>query len=179
MEQWKDIEGYEGSYMVSNQGRVKSLPRSMYNGKVNFMSAERILKPRIAKNKDHYATVSLRKDGKSTNKAIHRLVAEHFLPKEEGRTYVNHKDENKLNNWATNLEWVTPSENQNYRDNQKRKGAKRSVPVIGINKYTGKQVIIETAEQARQMGYNKATISKKCSEPTRTYKNMYWRKLTD
>lgn len=179
MEQWKDIEGYEGSYQVSDKGNVKSLPRKMYNGVAYFTSKERILKPRVAKDKSHYASVALRKDGRSKTVAIHRLVAHAFIPKIPGKTYVNHKDENKLNNVATNLEWVTPRENLNYGDFQRRKGAKRSVPVVGTHIISGDELVIRTAEEARILGFNKATISCMCSHPNRIYKERHWRKLTD
>lgn len=176
MELWKDIKGYEGRYQVSNLGRVKSLSREMFNGVSTYKSKERILKERIAKDKSHYATVSLRKDGRSSTKAIHRLVAEAFIPKVEGKHYVNHKDENKLNNLVENLEWVTPSENLNYQSNQATKGDKRSVPVKGVNKQ-GEVIIINTARESRELGYNKARISAVCDKPNRTYKGMTWTRL--
>ena len=176
MELWRNISNYEGLYQVSNLGRVKSLSREMFNGKVWFTSNERILKERIAKNKSHYATVSLRKDGKSNTKSVHRLVALAFLPLIEGKNYVNHKDENKLNNIDTNLEWVTPSENLNYKDNQITKGDKRSVPVKGIHP-DGTVVIIKTAREARDKGYDKARISVVCDKENRHYKGMKWVKL--
>lgn len=178
MEVWKDIEGYEGMYQVSNQGLVKSLPREMFNGKVWYTSKERILAQRVAKDGSHYATVSLRKNGKSVTKSIHRLVAEAFIPRIEGKAYVNHKDENKLNNSYTNLEWSTPSENLNYRDNQVRKGDKRSVPVRGFHP-NGTAVTIRTAREAREKGYDKARISAVCGKDNRTYKGMKWTKIMD
>ena len=99
MEQWKDIEGYEGIYQISSHGRVKSFK----NGKI------KILKSRI--NDKGYNTTCLRKDGKSKYKLVHRLVAEAFIPNIDSKPYINHIDGNKLNNNINNLEWVTPSEN--------------------------------------------------------------------
>lgn len=99
-EVWRDVINYEGYYMVSNLGRVKSLPR---NGTI---SSERILKPNVLR-PSGYCQVSLQKHGKRTYKKVHRLVAEAFLPNKNNYPQVNHIDGNKLNNNANNLEWCT------------------------------------------------------------------------
>ena len=93
MEQWRDIEGFDGLYQVSNQGRVKSLK----------YGKEKILKG--VKSCNGYLTVGLCKDGKEVRKYIHRLVAEAFLPNPQNLPQVNHKDEDKTNNCVENLEW--------------------------------------------------------------------------
>lgn len=58
-----------------------------------------------------YEMLCLYKDGKRTDISVHRLVALNFIPNEEDKPIVNHKDLNKLNNHASNLEWVTHQEN--------------------------------------------------------------------
>ena len=98
---WKRINGYE-EYEISNLGRVKSFKRDR-KGK--------IMKPKFS---GEYLAVTLCADGQQERKTIHRLVAEHFIPNPSGLPWVNHKDGNKLNNKVTNLEWVTPSENNNH-----------------------------------------------------------------
>ena len=103
MEIWKNIEGYENKYLISNLGRVKSL----YDNKGRERELIRI--PRIAKNGYYY--VNLYKNGKSKTKKIHRLVAEHFINNINNYPCVNHIDGNKLNNKVENLEWCTYSEN--------------------------------------------------------------------
>ena len=103
-EEWKDIEGYEGLYQISNKGRVKSLIPSNRSKNGKF-----ILK--LTKVKNFYYTVTLYKNGASSSKKVHRLVAEAFLPRIAGKDIVNHLDGNKRNNWITNLEWVTFGEN--------------------------------------------------------------------
>ena len=100
-EHWKPVPEYEGLYEVSNSGQV----RSVYRYKT-------ILKPMISN--AGYERVDLFKDRKRKQFSVHRLVALAFIENPEGKPFVNHKDENKLNNEASNLEWVTHSENCNY-----------------------------------------------------------------
>ena len=107
---WKDIEGYEGLYQVSNLGIVKSLPRQYKNRKCN----ERIKSPSLA-GKGYYR-VSLCKNGIIKYYYIHQLVAKTFIPNPNNYKLVNHKDENKLNNCVDNLEWCDYKYNLNYNN---------------------------------------------------------------
>lgn len=106
MEHWKDIIGYEGLYQVSDRGRVKSL--SKYDRLGRFHS-ERILS--MCDNGKGYLVVNLKVNGSQRMRTVHSLVATAFLPNVENKPCVNHKDGNKRNNSAENLEWVTFSEN--------------------------------------------------------------------
>lgn len=99
-EVWKDIEGYEGLYQISNLGRVKRV------------ATGKVLKG--GKDKDGYLMVKLYKNNIRSNKKIHRLVAEAFIPNPENKPQVNHADENKTNNSLDNLEWMTAKENINH-----------------------------------------------------------------
>lgn len=111
-EVWKDVKGYEGLYQVSNCGRVKVLTRrigSRYHYEAKIMKVNKILTP--CKKDNNYLYVSLTKNRKRSNKYIHRLVAEAFIPREAGENIVNHKDYNVTNNNVNNLEWVTQKEN--------------------------------------------------------------------
>lgn len=109
MEVWKDIKGFEGCYQISNLGRVKSLERVTVNGRIVH---ERILKSRV--NKQGYEYICLQFNGSRKAVKIHREVAKAFIPNECDYPEVNHKDENKLNNSAPNLEWCSRIYNANY-----------------------------------------------------------------
>ena len=98
---WRDIVGYEGLYQVSNLGRVKSFKRDRL----------RILRAHIDRHGEYFM-IALYKDNKSKLCRLHILVAETFVPNIDKKPFVNHMDGNKLNNRASNLEWVTQSENQ-------------------------------------------------------------------
>lgn len=101
-----------GLYQISNLGRIKSLPKSMANGKGNYHRKERILKP-ISQN-NGYFSVTLYKHKKGVIYYIHKLVAQAFIPNPDNLPCVNHKDENKHNNLTNNLEWCTHEYNLNY-----------------------------------------------------------------
>ena len=119
---WKDIEGYEGIYQVSNFGNVKSLSRLTHfenTHKSGYrLTKERILKSGVGSN--GYSSVVLRKDGKSRTFMVHRLVALTFIPNLENLPEINHKDENKQNNHINNLEWCSHIYNGNYGTSKER-----------------------------------------------------------
>lgn len=99
-EVWKDIDGYEGKYQISNYGCVKSIQKNIF------------LKSMVATN--GYLVACLWKDNKQKKFLIHRLVAQHFLDNPNNYIEVNHKDENKTNNHMNNLEWCNHFYNMNY-----------------------------------------------------------------
>lgn len=112
---WKDIEGYEGLYQVSNLGRVKSLER-----KCKVLNGYRTVNERIRslnKNRYGYITVSLNKNNKTKICTIHRLVAIAFIENPENKIQVNHIDGDKSNNTVDNLEWVSQEENMQHAVN--------------------------------------------------------------
>lgn len=112
MEIWKDIEGYEGLYQVSNLGRVKSLERRVASKCGSYRRVrERILKIVVSAG---YGQVILCKPKNQTRFLVHRLVAKAFVPNPDGLKIVNHKDENPLNCNSENLEWCTYKYNSNY-----------------------------------------------------------------
>lgn len=98
---WRPIPDYEGFYEVSNTGKVKSVYRY-----------KRILKPMISNT--GYERVDLFKNKNRKQFSVHRLVAMAFVSNPDAKPFVNHKDENKLNNVADNLEWVSHVENCRY-----------------------------------------------------------------
>ena len=91
---WMPVDGFP--YEVSNEGRVRNSKGSVL---------------RQYRQKNGYMAVKLFKDGKGVSFRVHRLVAVAFLNKPEGKNEVNHKDGDKENNAASNLEWSNRSEN--------------------------------------------------------------------
>lgn len=143
---WKDIEGYEGLYQVSNLGRVHSLYRNI------------ILKGFI--DQDGYRLVTIYKNNTKSNKTIHRLVAQAFIPNPENKSHVNHIDEDKTNNRVDNLEWMTAKENINHGTHNERVSKTMSIPIIATNLKTGEsQEFYGSCECARQLGLYQQHIS--------------------
>lgn len=144
MEIWRDVTGFVGLYQVSNYGNVRSLHNRHNNNDKPFFLKQEIMRK-------GYYRVSLFKDGVSKRELTHRLVALAFIPNPHNLPYVNHKDENKTNNFVclnkdgsinyekSNLEWCTNDYNENYGTRNKRTGESRQKPVIvldRLNKYS-------------------------------------------
>ena len=111
-EVWKDIQGYEGLYQVSNLGRVKSLGRFIDNlVRGHYWQEERILKPR--KTKRGYLIVTLSKNNKLKYFTVHRLVAITFISNTKNKPQIDHINADKTDNSVNNLRWVTAKENVN------------------------------------------------------------------
>ena len=108
-EVWKDIEGWEGHYQVSNHGRVKSIERIILNGGRKQLYQSIYFKFCISK--AGYKQAVFRNQGTRVSIYVHRLVALAFVPNHDNKREVNHKDGNKLNTRASNMEWCSSKEN--------------------------------------------------------------------
>ncbi len=142
---WKDIEGYEGIYQISNLGRVRSLDRIVtrkgtpgYRGESGQFFPGQILKHKISK--FGYHRIGLFKNRKQKFLLIHRLVAKAFIPNPENKRAVNHKNGIKSNNKVQNLEWCTNKENSLHAKDNGLLNIKRGEE-IGNSKLTEKQVL--------------------------------------
>ena len=171
MEQWKAIAGYEGLYEVSDLGRVRSLK----------YGKEKILSPN--KTRRGYLLVHPYKDGKTRGLLIHRLVAEAFIPNPQGLETINHKDEVKTNNVASNLEWMSVKDNNNYGTHNKRVAKANinnpvfSKPVVMLDKSTGELLATfpSLAEAERVTGIKRTSISHCCTGRSKSSGGYVWR----
>ena len=127
----KSVKGYEGYYEVDQFGRVFSVDR-VISVNDNGRQYNKPLKAKQMKQTVHtkgYKTVSLTKDGKTKTVFVHRIVAEAFIPNPNNLPMVNHKDEDRTNNFVENLEWCTVAYNNTYGNAQKKKAKKlKGVP---------------------------------------------------
>lgn len=176
---WKEIKGYEGRYLISNLGRVRGCPRwvDQPRGGKRYIDGH-VLAQRLSGS--GYMTIRLiGGDGKNRTFTIHRLVALNFIDNPNNLPCVNHKDENKLNNCVSNLEWVTYKENINYGTCIKRRDAKRQYRVEMIDSNTLK--VIKTFESikmaAKEMNISDRQIALVCSGSKNVYRagGYLWR----
>lgn len=177
-EEWRDIKGYEGLYQISSKGQVKSLARPC-KGFGDYYAKERIKK--ISRDGVGYCRVALSKNGKKKHILVHRLVAKAFIPNPDNLPEVNHKDENKENNYVDNLEWCTPKYNSNYGNrNEKLREINRRYfkAVYQIDKNTGEIIKLWECirEASRKLSIRDHLISRVCKGRNETaggYKWMY------
>lgn len=184
METWKDVEGFEGFYQISNYGNVKSLDR--FDGIRKIKG--RNIKPNLKQN--GYLQVGLRREGERKWFSIHRLVAIHFIDNPDEKPQVNHIDCNKQNNNIENLEWVTAQgncrhaqvnglmnppkgENHPYYGlfGERSKSAKK---VVRYNKETGESKLYNAKILAKSDGFDVTSISKCCNKKQKTHKGYEW-----
>ena len=172
---WKDIKGYEGMYQVSNLGRVKSLEKTVAakNGSKRTIR-QRILKPKTERN--GYLRVPLNSKGKIKFFYVHRLVCKAFHENPKNKPEVNHINENKLDNRAYNLEWVTRKENCNHGTHNERVAKAQSKPV---GQYTRDGKLIKVWQSAmevqRQLGFSQSPISAVARGKRKTAYGYIWK----
>lgn len=131
VEEWRPAKGWEGYIEVSNMGRVRTVDRVIVysNGK------KRLWKGQLRKgvyDKDGYLRVSLKFNGKSKTKPLHRLVAETFLPLIEGKNEVDHINGVRDDNRLENLRFCNPQENSTFPIAYKNR---RQAVINSYNKY--------------------------------------------
>ena len=188
IEIWKtavyDGELYEGLYKVSNWGKILSL-NYRNTGKPGLMTT--------GEHTDGYLKVGFWKNGEYKTCLVHRLVAETFLPNPENKPQVNHKDEDKTNNFVflnedgsvdkekSNLEWVTAKENNNHGTRNERAG--KAISKANTNGKLSKRVLQlsldgelirewESTQECGRNGFNQGLVWACCNGKRKTHKGF-------
>lgn len=143
METWRDLEGYEGMYQVSDQGRVKSLDRIIKIEKKGKKVEQRLMGKVLSPydNRKGYLLIDLSKNGKRQREYIHRLVAKAFINNPNELPQVNHLNNVRNNNFVNNLEWTSAQGNVDHMVKQDRHHSKlRPDQILEIRKLIDKGV---------------------------------------
>lgn len=196
---WKDVEGFEGLYQVSNKGRLKSVGHwvdRIYDKKDGTHVHDRLYvketilmlqkKHHKGTNKPFYAGLCFRKNGKYYNVLVHKLVAKAFVPNPNNYKIINHKDGNGQNNCVENLEWCSYQHNNTYADRMRKSLAtfmsnpknRRPMTLMDknfnvIKEYDGINSLLDD-----NPGFNRSSIYSVIKEG-RIYFNQYRIKYTD
>ncbi|ARM69191.1 HNH homing endonuclease [Staphylococcus phage vB_Sau_Clo6] len=183
-EEWKDIEGYENSYMISNYGRVKAKEKLIKRSNHTMKRKEKILS--LNNNGNGYMVVHLYENKKRKSITVHRLVATHFLPNTDNLPCINHKDENKENNRVDNLEWCTQSYNNMYGNRSKKESKTKiennvgGIPVVGEHRNGIDKIYFKSMMEADRCGFTHQCISSQCTGRKKGYHRDYkWRYATE
>ena len=174
---WKPIPGYD-QYEVSDQGGVRSSDRlvtmTIRGTECQSLRRGRTLKP--AKDNCGYLNVRLSKDGKSRSFYVHRLVAAAFIPNPDNFPQVNHKDEDKTNNVAKNLEWCTAKRNSSYGTRPARLQTK-------VAKYTIDGELLQVYDSVKaaavDTGCHYTSISHCCRGDLKTSHGFVWKYIEE
>lgn len=160
-ENWRIVQEYD-HYEVNEIGQIRHIKR------------KKNLSLRV--NPNGYAYVNFNINGHRKNFAVHRIVAQAFLPNPNNYSEVNHKDYNKLNNNVNNLEWVSGSQNKKHmflkEENKKVRGKM-------VEQYSLKGEYIKTfssiSDAAKEIGCAVSAISNCCSGRNKTSMGYYWK----
>lgn len=160
---WRDIQGYEEYYQVSNIGRVRSLDRLVVNTtKSKRLRKGRVLIPQIKDN--GYMVANLSKNNRCKTCYIHRLVAKSFIPNPHRYNTVNHIDETRDNNNAMNLEWCTHGYNLTYNNAMQRMVKSRNKSKCRSSEKAISQYSLDGSYIKSYPSVAKASIALKTSE---------------
>ncbi len=188
---WKDVVGYEGLYEVSNKARIRSLYRILSNGVLTKREKCYYVHQK-ARGRSKHLSVWLYKNGKGKHWLVHRIVALAFIPNPDNLPFINHKDENPLNNNVSinrdgtinaeksNLEWCTAAYNNSYGTVKERisrallNRKDLSLKIVRIS-FDGKRKIYPSMQEAaRDNKLFQPNIWKCCNGERRTCGGYYW-----
>ncbi|MCO1396383.1 NUMOD4 motif-containing HNH endonuclease [Burkholderia cenocepacia] len=177
IEIWRAAEGHPG-YEVSNLGNVRSTDRCVPRGRFQLHLKGKTLRRVLVKSNGYYKVHARRAV------LVHRLVAMAFCSGYAIGLEVNHKNGNRLDNRADNLEWVTPSENIKHSYDvlgrvpaalgKYGKDALASKSIVSTNLETGEKRLWDSAVEAAKCGFNSACISMCCNGTRSHHKGYHW-----
>lgn len=173
-----DID-YNGRYMISTFGNVLSMVDAIKSGKANPAPIDGVLLGQSIQR--GYLTVCLSLNGQWKNIKVHRLVAIHFIKNDDpdGNLLVNNKDENKLNNIVTNLEWCNNKYNLEYGTAMLRRAASQTKPFVQFTLDGIPVKIWFRAGDAFACGFNQSCVCDCLNGKRKNHGGYLWKFLSD
>ena len=160
MEEWKEIADFEGLYLISSFGRVKSIINN------------KILTPCIVR--ANGLVVGLMRNGKVEKRQVSRLVAAAFIPNPGNKPCVDHIDGVRFHNFVENLRWCSINDNNNF-DIAIRNKTKYDFPIEGIDENGNVCIEFQNYKDAHKKGYYRHLI-KQSVDTGKPYKGIIYRK---
>ena len=188
-EEWKDVVGYEGYYIVSNLGRIATI-RDSYeytrNGKTFIKNWPRHICSTSIAPTTHYERMTFKVNYKHDTQLVHRVVAEAFLPNPNCYTCVDHIDDNPQNNNAGNLQWC------NYKINNSKPHHRKAQSIAKIGRVDPKRIPLVTLkngipykvyssmhEAHNTDGHQNSAILRVLRGQLKTHHGLQWMYLSD
>ena len=189
-EEWRDVVGYEGYYIVSNFGRIAVLERLVTRKHRNGKDANFILKPHICSTSIAPSTKYRRMTFKTKHKLkdtqlVHRVVAKAFLDNPNNYTCVDHIDDNPQNNYASNLQWCDYKIN-NAKEHHRIAVSKAKIghidpkrkPIVAIDD-NNNIINFSSVWEAHLQGHHNSAILKVLNGKLHTHHGYKWMYLKD
>ena len=178
-EEWRPVVGYDGSYEVSSMGNIRSLDR--LNGRGRWLKGRLI---KIGMTRNGYMRCCLCIKGERTHYYVHRLVAQAFVTNPDGKPQVNHINEIKADNRASNLEWVTSRENSVHGTKIQRTdyvliARKLAKAVTATHLRSGEVLDFPSMREAQRSGFDTGAVSKCCKGERAHHKGYVWEYAVD
>lgn len=187
-EEWRDVVGYEGYYIVSSFGRIATIRDScerLINGKIYSMKMKMHLCNTSISPSTNYRRITFKRDCVRDTRLVHRVVAEAFIPNPNNYPCIDHIDDNPANNNSSNLQWCNYKMNnskQHHKEAQSRYKKGKPAPnrrkVVQLS--NGKLVrVLDTMTQLESEGYSHSAIHRVCNGRLKSHKGFQWMYLSD
>ena len=189
-EEWRDVVGYEGDYMVSNLGRIVVLSRLVNRKHRNGKDANYVIKPHICSTSispsTNYRRMTFVREGVKDTQLVHRIVAEAFLPNPNEFPVVDHINDNPKDNRSCNLQWCTQKTNNNkpHHIEATSRSSKGRIPYNRrkVVQLTPNMTFVRSYEYmtlAKDDGFHYSGISMAIHGKIPLYKGYKWMYLSD
>lgn len=184
-EEWRDVVGYEGCYMVSSLGRILSLGRP-----IRYYAYTKMLPPSLMSQRkwnSGYLSVTLKKNGKRECLSVHRMVAIAFVPNPNDYPCIDHRNDDKSDNRASNLQWCTHEFNNSKEHHRRASSVSRKgkpipsiqTPIVQLSTNGDLVRVFPSMTDADNNGFQHSAIHRVIHNKLKTHRGFKWMYLSD